>query len=91
MLAIGVPTVVGAAAIVHDTVSALIRVLAGNDKTKGTGSWIEDMDSDQQYQLIRELLEPEFGPLYVTPPDIDQSVKQLSFTISEGIHQAVFP
>ena len=91
MLAIGVPTVVGAAAIVHDTVSALIRVLADNDKTKGTGSWIEDMDSDQQYQLIRELLEPEFGPLYVTPPDIDQSVKQLSFTISEGIHQAVFP
>lgn len=82
---------VGAAAIVHDTVSALIRVLADNDKTKGTGSWIEDMDSDQQYQLIRELLEPEFGPLYVTPPDIDQSVKQLSFTISEGIHQAVFP
>lgn len=62
VLAIGVPTVVGAAAIVHDTVSALIRVLAGNDKTKGTGSWIEDMDSDQQYQLIRELLEPEFGP-----------------------------
>lgn len=91
VLAIGVPTVVGAAAIVHDTVSALIRVLADNDKTKGTGSWIEDMDSDQQYQLIRELLEPEFGPLYVTPPDIDQSVKQLSFTISEGIHQAVFP
>ena len=91
VLAIGVPTVVGAAAIVHDTVSALIRVLADNDKTKGTGNWIEDMDSDQQYQLIRELLEPEFGPLYVTPPDIDQSVKQLSFTISEGIHQAVFP
>ena len=52
VLAIGVPTVVGAAAIVHDTVSALIRVLADNDKTKGTGSWIEDMDSDQQYQLI---------------------------------------
>lgn len=91
VLAIGVPTVVGAAAIVHDTVSALVRVLSQNDHTKGTGSWIEEMDPDEQYQLIRELLEPEFGPLYVTPPDIDQSVKQLSFTISEGIHQAVFP
>ena len=91
VLAIGVPTVVGAAAIVHDTVSALVRVLSENENTKGTGSWIEDMDSEEQYQLIRELLEPEFGPLYVTPPDIDQSVKQLSFTISEGIHQAVFP
>ena len=36
------------------------------------------------------ILEPEFGPLYVTPPDIDETVKQLSFTISEGIHRAVF-
>ena len=43
-----------------------------------------------QYELIRELLEPEFGPMYVTPPDIDQSVQQPSFTISEGIHRAVF-
>ena len=46
--------------------------------------------SEEQYELIRELLEPEFGPLYVTPPDIDETVKQLSFTISEGIHRAVF-
>ena len=84
VMAIGVPTVVGAAAIVHDTVSALVGVLAENEGTRGTGSWIEEMDPDGQYQLIRELLEPEFGPLYVTPPDIDQSVKQLSFTISEG-------
>ena len=44
----------------------------------------------REYELIRELLEPEFGPLYVTPPDIDETVKQLSFTISEGIHRAVF-
>lgn len=91
VMAIGVPTVVGAAAIVHDTVSALVGVLSEHENTRGTGSWIEEMDSDAQYQLIRELLEPEFGPLYVTPPDIDQTVKQLSFTISEGIHQAVFP
>ena len=40
--------------------------------------------------LIRELLEPEFGSLYVTPPNIDEMVSGLSFTISEGIHQAVF-
>lgn len=91
VLAIGVPTVVGAAAIVHDTVSALIGVLAEHELTKETGSWIESMSPDEQYQLIRELLEPEFGPLYVTPPDIDQTIKQLSFTISEGIHRAVFP
>ncbi|MEG0370344.1 MAG: GPR endopeptidase, partial [Hungatella sp.] len=57
-------------------------------ETKGMGNFLEQMGSDEQYRLICELLEPEFGSLYVTPPDIDQTIKQLSFTISEGIHQA---
>ena len=89
VLAIGVPTVVGAAAIVYDTVSALLGVLDSQETTKNVGNWIENMDPEDQYILIRELLEPEFGSLYVTPPDIDQRIKQLSFTISEGIHRAV--
>lgn len=89
VLAVGVPTVVEAAAIVHDTISALTGVLASEEATKNTGKWIENMNPEDQYRMIRELLEPEFGSLYVTPPDIDQRVKQLSFTISEGIHRAV--
>lgn len=88
VIAIGVPTVVGAAAIVHDTVSALVAALSQNMETKGMGDFIEGISPDEQYDLIRELLEPEFGPLYVTPPDIDETVKELSFTISEGIHLA---
>lgn len=88
VLAIGVPTVVGAAAIVHDTVSAMIGALSENMDTKGMGDFIGSISPDEQYDLIRELLEPEFGPLYVTPPDIDETVKELSFTISEGIHLA---
>lgn len=90
VLAIGVPTVVGAAAIVHDTISTLIRTLAENVSTKGTSEFIEGMNPDEQYLLIRELLEPEFGSLYVTPPNIDEMIGMLSFTISEGIHQAVW-
>lgn len=90
VLAIGVPTVVGAAAIVHDTVSVMIKTLASHMETRGMGDFMEQMNSDEQYQLIRELLEPEFGSLYVTPPDVDETIKQLSFTISEGIHQAFF-
>nr|WP_288828167.1 GPR endopeptidase [uncultured Clostridium sp.] len=86
VMAIGVPTVVGAAAIVHDTVRTLIRALSENMETRGMGDFMENLNSDEQYDLIRELLEPEFGPLYVTPPDIDETVKELSFTISEGIH-----
>lgn len=91
VLAIGVPTVVSAAAIVHDTIHAMISVLNKNDSTKGMGAFVEEMEPEEQYRLIRELLEPEFGPMYVTPPDIDETIGRLSFTISEGIHGAVFP
>ena len=90
VIAIGVPTVVGAAAIVYDTVSAMITALAQNETTKGMGEFMENMVPEEQYDLIRELLEPEFGPMYVTPPDIDETITKLSFTISEGIHMAFF-
>lgn len=90
VLAIGVPTVVGAAAIVHDTVNTVIQTLSVSEATRGTSDFIQSMSSDEQYSLIRELLEPEFGSLYVTPPNIDETIKQLSYTISEGIHGALF-
>ena len=89
VLAIGVPTVVGAAAIVQDTVNAMVKALEQRKITEGMGKAVEEMSPDQQYLLIRELLEPEFGSFYVTPPDIDETIKSLSFTISEGIHGAL--
>ncbi len=91
VLAIGVPTVVGAAAIVHDTISTLIGTLMSQVETEKMGDFLDQLSPEEQYQLICELLEPEFGALYVTPPDIDQTVKRLSFTISEGIHMAFYP
>ena len=91
VLAIGVPTVVGAAAIVHDTIAAMIGTLSSQAETSKMGDFLENLSPDEQYQLICELLEPEFGALYVTPPDIDQTVKRLSYTISEGIHMAFYP
>lgn len=90
VLAIGVPTVVGAAAIVHDTIHALIATLASNESTNSVAQFVEGSQPEEQYALIKELLEPEFGPMYVTPKDIDATVKQLSYTISEGIHMALF-
>lgn len=39
---------------------------------------------------VIELSEPEFGPMFVTPHDIDERVEMLSYTISEAIHEALF-
>lgn len=90
VFAIGVPTVVGAAAIVHDTVGAMVEVLKRESGTRRYGDYIDGMEPEEQYELIREILEPQFGPMYVTPHNIDERVENLSFTISEAIHKALF-
>lgn len=91
VFALGVPTVVGAAAIVYDTVGAMVEVLKGNSQTGKYGDYVEALEPEEQYELIREILEPQFGPMYVTPHNIDERVENLSYTISEAIHGALFP
>ena len=89
VIAIGVPTVVGAAAIVHGTVNALVRTLTASKEGSRYGEYIRELDSDSQYELIRELLEPEFGSMFVTPQDMDERICKLSAAIAEGIRRAV--
>ena len=87
VIAIGVPTVVAAAAIVYDTVDALAELL----RAAGSGNQaeaMEDMTMDERYQMVRELIEPRLGPMYVTPGNIDEQIKNLSFLIAEGINLA---
>ena len=59
------------------------------DVYKRQGEYIRELDSDSQYELIRELLEPEFGAMFVTPQDMDERICKLSAAIAEGIRRAV--
>ena len=68
----------------------MIQTLNRHVSTRGMGNMMESMTAEEQYALICELLEPEFGSLYVTPPDIDERIGRLSFTVSEGIHEALY-
>lgn len=91
VFAIGIPMVVGAAAIVYDTVGAMTEVLReqiDDDILKTENP--EHLQVEEVYELVRELLKPDLGPMYVTPHDIDERVDFLSFTISEALHGALF-
>lgn len=90
VLALGVPTVISAAAVVHETVGAVETVLKREGETEASGVNEENEEKNERYEQIRKILEPEFGPMYVTPHDIDERVKRLSYTISEAIHEALF-
>ena len=89
VIAIGVPTVVGAAAIVHGTVNALVRTTNRLKEGSRFGEVHPGTGFGQQYELIRELLEPEFGAMFVTPQDMDERICKLSAAIAEGIRRAV--
>lgn len=88
VIAIGVPMVVDAATIVLDTMDALIKVLDENSKTDGFVKIISNFHNEDKYQLVKELLEPQIGTLYVTPKDIDENVVIMSKIISASINKA---
>ncbi len=89
VISIGIPTVVDAATIVNDTMTTLLTALSQNEEWKRIGNSIRELNDAEKYELIRELLSPGLNIMFVTPKDIDESVKRLSFTISEGINMAL--
>lgn len=72
VIALGVPTVVDAATIVADT-------LTGYMQNSGFGE--EDID-----KFISEVREQQIDNMFVTPKNIDEAVKRISFTVSEALN-----
>lgn len=70
VIGIGVPTVVDAATIIHDSMQ---QILASLDK--------EDAE-----EFMDDLITPQLRAMFVTPKEIDETIKRLSFTISEGLN-----
>ena len=72
VIGIGVPTVVDAATIVHDAMAHLLDTL----------------DEAEQKEFLDEMISPHLHSMFVTPKDIDETVKRLGLTISEGLNMA---
>ncbi|MGI6095848.1 MAG: GPR endopeptidase [Lachnospiraceae bacterium] len=72
VIGIGVPTVVDAATIVHDAMAHLLDTLEEAEKK----------------EFLDEMITPHLYSMFVTPKDVDETVKRLSYTISEGLNIA---
>lgn len=72
VIAIGCPTVVDAATIVSDTLTKYMETM--------------DFTEDEIFKFISEVNEQQIENMYVTPKNIDDSVKRLSFTVSEALN-----
>lgn len=73
VIALGVPTVVDAATIVSDTMEQFM--------TK------QGFDEHEIHQFMGELKEETMGNMFVTPKNIDESIKRISYTISEALNK----
>ena len=72
VIGIGVPTVVDAATIVHDSMSHLLDAL----------------EESEQKEFLEEMISPHLHGMFVTPKDMDETVKMLGFTVSEALNMA---
>jgi spore protease len=72
VIAIGVPTVVDAATIVADTLTKYME---------STGFGEEDI-----FKFISEVNGQQMYNMFVTPKNIDESIKRISYTLSEALN-----
>ncbi len=86
VIAIGVPTVVDAATIVNDTMEELVAQMDRSEQMQRLGGTLGTLNQAEKHQMIRELISPHLNTMFVTPKDIDETVKYLSYTISEGLN-----
>lgn len=87
VIAIGVPTVVDAATIVNDAMENLLAQMERSETMKGVGVVLQGYNAAEKYELVKELIAPHLNGMFVTPKDVDETVKRISFTISEALNQ----
>ncbi len=86
VIAIGIPTVVDAATIVNDTFENLLNIFKMTKGLESINKVMSEFSPDEKYELVRELIEPSIASMYVTPKDVDATVKYISYTVSEGLN-----
>lgn len=76
VVAIGVPTVVDAATIVQDSMESFLKKQGFSEEENG--KFLAEIREKNR--------EESFMNLFVTPKNIDESIKQISYTISEALN-----
>lgn len=85
VIAIGIPTVVSAAAIVSDAMDSL-KQIGYNETILGS---VAMLDKEEYYQLISEVFAPELGSLFVMPKNLDEELDTMSSLLAASLSQVI--
>ena len=85
VIAIGIPTVVSAAAIVSDAMDSLKQIAI----MKRFLESIAMLDKRNNYQLISEVFAPELGSLFVMPKNLDEELDTMGSLLAASLSQVI--
>lgn len=91
VIAIGVPTVVDAATLVNDTMDKILEEMSASTEDKAFYDMLQNIEDEDRYTLISELLDPYTENMFVTPKEVDAVIERLAEIISNAINIAVHP
>ena len=86
IIAIGIPTVVDAATIAADSLTLLINEVQNQGESN---DFLNKLQEEDKYNLIKEVLSPEEYNFIVTPKEIDGLIEKMKDVIARGINFAV--
>ncbi|MCI9413361.1 MAG: GPR endopeptidase [Clostridia bacterium] len=85
VIAIGVPTVVEAATIAADSLNLFIQKL---QEEAHSNEFLNQLQEEDKYQMIKEVLQPADYNFIVTPKEIDDLIENMSSIVARGINFA---
>ncbi len=86
VIAMGIPTVVEAATIAADSLTILIQKMQEEAKSN---DYLNQLQEEDKYELIKEVLVPEEYNFIVTPKEIDGLIEKMKDVVARGINFAV--
>ena len=82
----GIPTVVEAATIAADSLTLLIQKV---QEQAQSNDLLNQLQEEDKYELIKEVLAPEEYNFIVTPKEIDSLIEKMKDVVARGINFAI--
>ena len=86
VIAMGIPTVVEAATIAADSLTLFINKAQENGESN---DFLNKLQEEDKYKIIKEILAPEEYNFIVTPKEIDNLIEKMKDIVARGINFAV--
>ena len=86
VIAIGIPTVVESAVLVNDCLDLFIEKLQEEAKSN---EYLNSLKEQDNYEEIKEALNPYDYNMIVTPKEIDELIKNMASIVARGINLSV--